>query len=64
MNEIERAIINKKMDALRLKPRRKTNWGKGFVIPKKKTDIELVESARFERMVIAKERLEKSKARR
>jgi hypothetical protein len=64
MNEEQRAIINKKMDALRLKPRRKTNWGRGFVIPKKKTDIELVESVRFERVAIAKERLEKSTARR
>jgi hypothetical protein len=57
MNEAQRAIINKKMDALRLKPRRKTNWGKGFVIPKKKTDIELVESTRFERAAMAKQRL-------
>ena len=57
MNEQQRATINKKIDALRLKLRRKTNWGKGFVIPKKKTDIECVEAARCERVAIAKARL-------
>jgi hypothetical protein len=46
MNEGQRAIINKKMDTLRLKPRSKTNWGKGFVISKRKTDIEIIESER------------------
>jgi hypothetical protein len=50
MNEAQRAIINKKMDELRLKPRCKTNWGKGFVIPKKKTDIEIIEGERFRRI--------------
>jgi hypothetical protein len=59
MNEQQRATINKKMDRLRLKPRRKTNWSKGFVIPKKKTDIECVEAARFERVAIAKSRVGK-----
>jgi hypothetical protein len=57
MNEQQRATINKKMDRLRLTPRRKTNWGKGFTIPAKKTDIECVESFRFEQIAIAKERL-------
>ncbi len=46
-----------KMDRLRLKPRVKTNWGKGFTIPAKKTDFECVESFRFEQIAIAKERL-------
>jgi hypothetical protein len=50
MNEQQRATVNKKMDRLRLKPRRKTNWGKGFMIPAKKTDIEIIESERFRRI--------------
>jgi hypothetical protein len=50
MNEQQRATINKKMDRLRLKPRVKTNWGKGFTIPAKKTDIEIIESERFRRI--------------
>ncbi len=57
MNEKQRVEINKKMDRLRLTPRRKTAWGKGFVIPKKKTDIEMVEALRFERMAVTKEKL-------
>jgi hypothetical protein len=52
MNEQQRATINKKIDALRLKLRRKTNWGKGFVIPTKKTDIEIIESERFRRISV------------
>ena len=50
MNEQQRATINQKLDRLRLKPRRKTNWGKGFTIPAKKTDIDFVESERFRRI--------------
>jgi ABC-type phosphate transport system auxiliary subunit len=60
MNEQQRATINQKLDRLRLKQRRKTNWGKGFVIPKKKTDIEFVEAARFKRIAVAKSKVKTS----
>ena len=39
MNEKQRVAINKKLDKMRLTPRRKTNWGKGFIVSKRKTDI-------------------------
>lgn len=59
MNEKQRTAINRKMDRLLLTLRRKTSWGKGFVIPPKNTDIQCVESFRFERVVMAKDRLKK-----
>jgi hypothetical protein len=60
MNEAQRATINQKLDRLRLKPRRKTNWGKGFVIPKKKTDIEFVEATRFKRIAVSQSKVKTS----
>lgn len=47
MNEKQRELINRKMDAKLLKPRRKTNWGKGFTITPRASDIDIV---RLERL--------------
>ena len=43
MNEKQREMINRKMDAMLLKPRRKTNWGKGFQIYPKQFMERLIE---------------------
>jgi hypothetical protein len=47
MNEKQREMINRKMDAMLLKPRRKTNWGKGFKITPRLSDIDIVRSERL-----------------
>ena len=47
MNEKQREMINRKMDAMLLKPRRKTNWGKGFHIEPRASDIDIVRSERL-----------------
>lgn len=47
MNEKQREMINRKMDALLLKPRRKTNWFKGFHIEPRMSDIDIVRSERL-----------------
>jgi hypothetical protein len=48
MNEKQREMINRKMDANLLKPRRKTTWGKGFVIPPRASDIDIVRQERLQ----------------
>lgn len=57
MREKQRIEINQKLDALLLKPRRKAACSKAFVIPPRKSDIEMVESERFKRIATIKGRL-------